>query len=47
MADTPKQTSPHQDSNRLPGGTVPMEDYYMPDLNEDLKDDARGHRKRG
>ena len=42
MADTPKQTSPQQDTNSLPGGTLPMEDYYMPGLHEeDPKDAAR------
>jgi hypothetical protein len=44
MADAPKQTSPQENSNSLPGGAVPMEDYYMPDPNEeDLKDAVQSH----
>ena len=32
MADTQKQIAPQKGIDTLPGGSVPMEDYYMPDL---------------
>jgi len=35
MAETQKQDSSQTNANSIPGGAVPMEDYYMPDPEEE------------
>ena len=41
MDDTPKEM---RDINTLPGGAVPMEDFYMPDNNDEEAGSAKRDR---